>query len=293
MRPDFAVFILTHRRADRVYTYDTLRKCGYTGPIFIVIDDADDQGDEYRARFGDAVLTFSKEAIAQTFDEGDNFRDRRAIVYARNACFDLARSLGVRYFMQLDDDYTGFFYKFNSRKQYQDISIKSFDRVLELLLRFYTQTHFASVAMAQGGDHLGGSQGGYAKKIFALRKAMNTFICDAERPFQFVGRVNEDVNTYTGAQRAGLLFLTILSLMIIQKQTQSNSGGMTELYLSSGTYIKSFYSVMYAPSAVRVGVMQSRNPRLHHTINWDAAAPKIVREALRKSSANRAKADAA
>ena len=29
----------------------------------------------------------------------------RAIVYARNACFDLAKDLGITYFIQLDDDY--------------------------------------------------------------------------------------------------------------------------------------------------------------------------------------------
>ena len=81
----FVAFILTHGRPDRVLTYEKLRKHGYTGKIYIVCDDEDKTLPEYRKRFGD-VLVFSKSEIAKTFDEGDNFGDRRAIIYARNAC---------------------------------------------------------------------------------------------------------------------------------------------------------------------------------------------------------------
>lgn len=89
----FVAFILTHGRPDRVLTYEKLRKHGYTGKIYIVCDDEDKTLPEYRKRFGD-VLVFSKSEIAKTFDEGDNFGDRRAIIYARNACFELAQQIG-------------------------------------------------------------------------------------------------------------------------------------------------------------------------------------------------------
>ena len=39
MRDDFAVFILTHGRARQQKTLATLKKCGYTGKLFLVIDD--------------------------------------------------------------------------------------------------------------------------------------------------------------------------------------------------------------------------------------------------------------
>lgn len=41
MRDDFCAFILTHGRPDKVLTYRTLRRAGYTGKIFIVVDDED------------------------------------------------------------------------------------------------------------------------------------------------------------------------------------------------------------------------------------------------------------
>jgi hypothetical protein len=286
MPPDFCAFILTHGRPDRVYTYENLKRSGYTGKVFIVIDDEDKTGGEYRKRFGDAVLTFSKSDIAKRFDEGDNFNDRRAIFYARNACFDLAKQVGCKYFIQLDDDYnSGFYIRFNSSLNYGNTPrIKNLDGILCALLDFYKSAPIHSVAMSQGGDHIGGDAAG-TKVPRLKRKAMNSFICSTDRPFEFQGRVNEDVNTYTEGTRRGLLFFTTMQAQVNQLATQSNAGGMTEMYLDSGTYVKSFYSVMYAPSCVKVGELgDPRSPsyRLHHRINWRSTAPLILRETVRK-----------
>lgn len=60
MRDDFCAFILTHGRPDKVLTYRTLRRAGYTGKIFIVVDDEDKTRHQYMAEFGEQVLVFSK-----------------------------------------------------------------------------------------------------------------------------------------------------------------------------------------------------------------------------------------
>ena len=275
---DFAAFILTHGRPKRVYTYKTLRRAGYTGRIVILIDDEDKTADEYRRVFGTQVAVFSKSEIAKTFDEGDNFQDRRAIIYARNATFDVAERLGIRHFIQLDDDYTQFVYRFADTGRYEYKRIGKLDHVIEMMLRYYRMTPFSSITMAQGGDFFGGEKGTMAKAIGTKRKAMNTFICSTDRRFEFVGRINEDVNTYTGSQRRGVLFLTISGVSIQQIQTQSNAGGMTDLYLDSGTYIKTFYSIMYAPSCVKIHVMGSSYKRIHHRIDWKSTVPHILHE---------------
>ena len=100
MRDDFAVFILTHGRADNVVTARTLAAQGYTGRTYIVIDNEDDQEAKYREIYGDKVLQFDKLEVSKTFDTMDISDDRRTIVYARNACFDLAESVGVKYFLE-------------------------------------------------------------------------------------------------------------------------------------------------------------------------------------------------
>jgi len=285
----FCALILTNRRSEHVHTYSTLRRNGYTGPIVLVVDDEDPSVEDYRARFGDdAVQVFDKRAIAARFDEGDNFEDRRSIFYARNASFDIAEALGYRYFIQLDDDYTGFGFRFRADGTYGTGVVHNLDGLLRAVLAFFIATPaLSSVALAQGGDFIGGGANRTtAASICTLRKAMNSFVCDTRRRFEFLGRVNEDVNTYSASQRSGrALFLTLNAASITQLTTQANAGGLTEMYRDSGTYVKSFYSVLYAPSAVQIAMMGNINRRLHHHVRWDAVAPLILSERHRRASA--------
>jgi hypothetical protein len=283
MIKNFAAFILSHGRANNVITYDTLIKTGYTGDIYIIIDNEDKTAKEYYDKFGDKVVMFDKKKIAKTFDEADNFNDRRAIVYARNACFDIAKDLGIKYFIQLDDDYTTFRFAANDKGEYitSNTAITKLDNIFEAMLNFYKSTNIHSIAMAQGGDFIGGDNSTVFKEKLA-RKCMNSFICSTDRPFQFVGRINEDVNNYTHKGSLGYLFFTIATVRLEQKQTQSNEGGMTDIYLDNGTYIKSFYSIIFQPSSVTISLMGNKNNRLHHRVNWNATTPVILDEKYKK-----------
>jgi len=282
MRDDFAAFILTHGRPDRVLTISTLEKCGYTGKVFLAVDDEDDALDDYVERFGkEKVLVFSKSEVGSRIDEGDCGGDRRTITYARNACFDLAERVGVRYFVELDDDYGWIGYRWLGKRdddpapRFHGWIIRSLDGVFEALVDFLGASGADSVALSQGGDHMGGTSEGSPIKL--MRKAMNSFVCDATRPFEFVGRMNEDVNTYTSRSRRGRLFFTYRPLQLNQEMTQSGGGGISELYRENGTYLKSFYTVMYAPSCAKISTIGRFSHRIHHKINWNATAPKILR----------------
>lgn len=283
MRSDFVAFILTHGRAGSVITDKTLRKCGYTGSIVYVIDNEDRQVDKYKQKFHDVVM-FDKLAISKTFDEADNFEDRRSIVYARNACFDIAKELGYKYFIELDDDYDTFSFTYGRNGAVKQRTIKQLDRIFEAMVQFYEGTSIMTVAMAQRGDFVGGKDNDIIRGEKLKRKAMNSFICSTDRSFHFVGRINEDVNTYTTLGSRGYLFLQIPHVALNQKQTQSNKGGMTDIYMNQGTYVKSFYTVMMMPSSVKVGLMGNsmETKRLHHTISWNNTVPKIIKESFKK-----------
>jgi hypothetical protein len=288
----FGALILSHGRADILNTmgkgtFHELKKSGYTGPVKIVVDNEDATVDRYRELFGaENVIVFDKAGISETFDEGDNFGDRRAIVYARNACFKIAKDLGWTHFIQLDDDYWDFRYVFASSGSYHHIHIRSLDAIWLAMVRFLEATPTRTIAMLQAGDLIGGQNSGNIESVNlgrkGKRKAMNTFVCSVDRPIGFVGRINEDVNTYVRKGSVGELFFTINAVRMTQDQTQTNSGGMTDVYKASGTYVKSFYSVMYMPSAVRVQPLTTKFPRLHHRISWRNCVPKILRESLRK-----------
>ncbi len=296
MRDDFCAFILSHGRPDNVDTWGELEAAGYTGRRYIVLDDEDPTANAYRARYGaENVLTFSKKEVAQLFDEGENDPDRRTVVYARNACWELARQVGARHFIQLDDDYFAFAYRYDSAGRWKWIRIReTMDDLLDAMLDYLLTTPSLTVAMSQGGDHIGG-----AAPIRLKRKAMNSFVCTIDRPFMFRGRINEDVNTYVEGSRRGELFMTVMSAMLVQRTTQGTGGGMTETYVDGGTYLKTFPTVMRAPSCVKVSTLgdpgaggptsgrASRveavaHHRIHHRIDWTRCAPRILREEHRK-----------
>lgn len=281
MLNNFAVFILTHGRPDNVLTNKTLSKCGYNGKLFYIVDNEDQQLSRYIDNFGiENVKVFDKKYMADMVDEGNNFDERRTITHARNACFKIAKELGITYFLQLDDDYYEFDYKFigvKGMKMPKNINIL-FDNVIE----FYKQTNALSIAFAQTGDFIGGIDNGKGIYRFSKRKCMNSFFCSTDREFQFVGSMNEDVNTYTTLASKGELFLTIPVMAVNQKDSQSQKGGITDMYIKFGTYCKAFTTTLMHPSGVKVSMMRADNPRLHHSISWKNTTPMIISEKHKK-----------
>ena len=107
---------------------------------------------------------------------------------------------------------------------------------------------------------------------------MNSFFCRTDRPLHFRGSLNDDVNLYVTDGLRGKKFVTIPRVCLIHNQTQTTSGGSTELYRDLGTYVKSFYTVMYAPSCVHVYEMGVNHKNLHHQVAWKNCTPLILSE---------------
>lgn len=274
-----AVFILSYGRADKVYTHDTLRKYGYTGRIIIVCSDDDKSLSSYKKNF-EEVVVFKKDEELKNFDIGDNFAGRDVVVFARNALWRIANKLGVKEFIELDDDYTSIEYRYEEGTKLK-ITNLNLDKVFDAYFNALNTTKADCIAFAQGGDFIGGKNAGLFKSVWS-RKIMNAYFMNAEKPFKFYGRINEDTTTYALLNQTGSLFFTPRFISVCQKQTQANSGGLTEFYLTHGTYVKSFYSVIFAPSAVKVSTMGDTHVRIHHHVLWNHCAPKILQEKYKK-----------
>lgn len=276
VRDSFAVFILSHGRADNLITLNSLRRCGYSGKWYVVVDNEDPTIDDYvRVCGSEHVIVFDKLASSRTFDAFDNSENRKTIIYARNECFRIARELGLKYFLELDDDYKWFEFRWPEGDVLKTREMKDIDRVFEAFLTFLDDTDAKTIAFAQGGDLIGGVKGSRFRQGL-LRKAMNSFFCRTDRPFTFIGRINEDVNTYTTLGSRGDLFFTFTKVDLVQVTTQKNNGGMSDVYLDYGTYNKSFYTVITMPSCVKIGMMGDKHMRIHHQIDWETCVPKIV-----------------
>lgn len=285
MRNDFAVFILTNARPNRVKTYKALRDGGYTGKIYLILDNQDSTVSHYEENFSsDEIIIFNKQEAMNLTDSADNTNNPKAVVYARNMCHSIATKLGLDYFLVLDDDYGRFDFRSDDNLEYCEKKIKNLDTIFDIFLEFLGDTPAKSIAFSQNGDFIGGKNGSYGQKIALTRKCMNSFFCKTDRPFKYHGLINEDVTAYTLNASKGDLYFTSTHISLKQTDTQTNQGGLTDIYLELGTYIKSFYSVMFHPSSIVVEELSTENARLHHKIKWDCTVPKILREETRNVS---------
>lgn len=281
---DFAIFIPTYKRPHAQKTVASLRSHGYTGPIYLIVGTDDPTLPEYKEEHGDMVLTFEKDEVAPDIDKGDNFPERDTIIYAREAMWNLADDLGLDYYMVMDDDYTYFSYRIDEAGHFSEESIRveNMDRVLSIMLDYAEAAPIDNLAMAQGGDYLGGADSSSAA-VTTKRKAMNSHLLSTDRYFDFPGRLNDDVTAYVLHGHHGRLFFTFMPIMLNQPSMQEEEGGSKDVYDRFGTYIKSFYTIMYAPSCVSLALMGDVHPRIHHRVSWRHAVPKIVSESYRKS----------
>lgn len=282
MENNFCIFIISHGRPNDIITLKTLNEAGSKLPYYIVIDNEDKTELEYYKNYGDKVLKFNKKEYSLKIDNFDNSGNLRSTTHARNSCFDFAKQLGYEYFLVLDDDYTSFRFRLNSNIEHSKQGpkiLKNIDLILLDVLNYYKNSKFDSICLAQGGDFLG-LENNFYRKAGPKRKAMNSFFCSTKRIFNFISRLNEDVNTYMSLGHKGQMFLTIPFVQLEQKATQKTKGGMTEAYLDSGTYVKSFYTIMCRPDCTKISLMVGG--RIHHLINWSNAVPVIINENFKK-----------
>ena len=283
MKYDFAIFIMVYGRPEKNKTFRMLKKNNFKGEVFLVADNTDEKLDGYIEKFGDKVLVFDKKKVAKTMDSGDNTMDLRSTLFSANTIFDLAEQKGYEYFFIFCDDYSDFNFKFNHKLQYKSRVVRNLDAMFHILLKYYKKINVKTIAFAQGGDFIGGTEAHIINKGCGMkRKAMNTFLCSTKRRFQFVGRLNEDCTTYVLLGSRGDLFYTIPNISVTQAPTLVTEGGLSDVYLDYGTYIKSFMSVMYNPSSIKVKMMGTKNKRIHHKINWINAVPMLLNQKHKK-----------
>lgn len=283
MRNDFAVFILSHGRANSVLTKRTLSQYGYKGNWYIIIDDEDNQAEEYYKNYGNEhIIMFEKEKVGETFDIMDNFTGRQVPTFARNALYDIAENLGLKYFFEADDDLTCFRYRFlDNGGKLCTRYLTDLDSVMLKYLEYMDNTDISVLAFAQTGDLIGGKESKMYSEQYR-RKAMQGFFVRVKDRLEYVGRFNDDVNAYVDHGKRGKLFITYRDIVMDTAETQKRSGGITNMYLTYGTYVKSFYSVMLCPSSVSIDMVGVNHRRIHHAINWETAVPKIISDRFRK-----------
>ena len=279
---EYAVFILSHGRADDVKTVKMLQGGNYTGKWFIVIDDEDDQADKYFENFGDHVIQFCKKEIADQTDTCDLDDDRRVGVFARNFIIDEAKRRGYKYHLQLDDDFTILDYRFIEGNRLVAKKCTQFDALFDAMLEYLKTTNITWLSFGLNSWYQGGINNPHFHEGM-IRKTMGSFFMNTYKAPKFFCRMNDDITTNFMNTYRGALMFTFLPIQVLTPPTQHSAGGMTDIYQENGTYRKSFYSILHAPAFVLISQQGIKDRRLHHEIKWNACAPKILNQRYKKN----------
>lgn len=271
MRDDFAVMILSHGRAKEQKTRRTLLKCGYTGKIYIVIDDMDDQQEEYRKLYGAEIIVFNKQQQLGLFDTMCNADEWRSVVYARNACYEIAEGLGLKYFLMCDDDISDLKFRLVRDGKLGAYPVRQSDRLFESIIALYENTDVSIFGFSQCGAYIGGAN---SKKYRdgCQRTCSQMMMIRTQDKTPFNGIFNEDLHVAIESGLRGKIVLSTMLVSIASPVRESNSGGLHDLYKANGSYTHCSYTVMAYPGIAKVSVVQESKLRLKHS----AIAPEIL-----------------
>lgn len=180
-KKDYCVLIISYGRPDKCLTAQYLEEIKFERPWFVVCSTDDSQLEGYKRRFGDRVVVFNKDDI--DFDTMDNFGIKKVGVYARAACFNVARQLGYKYFASFDDDYTGFNWRYVT-KDLKKLATRRCQHIAEMFDAMFSfvdsSPHLLEASFCVNGNYIGGAKSPNVW-LDVLPRAVNTFFNNTEK----------------------------------------------------------------------------------------------------------------
>lgn len=242
----FAVFIPTHKRADTIKSYDTLRMAGYTGKIILVVDNEDTDADKYLKKFGDNVIVFDKQ---KWYNKSDTMHTRYkpTVLFARNFIIDFAKTNGYDYFVMMDDDISKLLHVYSVEDKLKKTEIDNLDIVFNLIIKLQEHSGIDILSFSQDGGYFGGAKGRYKNGLNYNMSMMMIFKSSTAK--MFVGEFNEDTN-YINTNYINSIILEISDVCGCSPPRGTKSGGLTDFYDEDPEYIRNYYSLMCRPDAI-------------------------------------------
>ena len=275
MRDDFAFVILCWKRPQALHTLKYLKKIGYKGKVFFAIDNADPTKEEYISAAKEyAIDFFTFDKDTEVSDQMYNQKLKSGAVCTRKVVENVIRDKGIKYFCVLDDDYVQFIFP-NCKR----VGAKSLNKLIDKYCRILEKIPFVSVmSLAQTGEAVSGTEAFYKKSKFKL-KAMNFWFCCVDKPVEYSGIMNDDVNAGILLNKYGNFSIQYGGMII--KQAQQSSGGMKDIYAqTSAMYQKAMFSLMLAPAFTKLNYLKcysgNGSQRIYHNIQRKFAYPYVV-----------------
>lgn len=272
------IFIPSYHRPNNIKTAKYLLKIGYSASnIHIFVDNEAEDIEEYEKVcnfYGLQLHIFDMTEARTRYDYIHRASpSRRSAGQARNMFQDFARENGISFYCVQDDDTNDLRIRF--KDYYKPIKeLSPVLAVFENIKKMMEMRKIGVFALPQSGDNIGG-----AKTRLFLRKVMNCtfyllpYIYRGERGVQ-----DDDTSLFCGLWNNGLMTGSLGCGLTLQQTTSAtSSGGLTDLYNECKLLNKSLVTVIQYPSAIIAERQDMNGGRLHHRINYNYLAPRILR----------------
>lgn len=241
---DFALFILSHNRAENIDALDLLQRSNYDGMWYVVISTDNKEIEKYKSIVPqEHLLIFDKMKVeCDTMLSRRNFKPNAAI-YARNFIIDYAKDKYI-YFGMMDDDISNIFFRMDDKGKMKKIcACNCFNEIIEALISFISSSKtVGGVGLASDRKYFGG-----VPSIHQYEREM----------FQFVIIKSSDVRRYKGVNvedcvlscsNFDKVYYTYRGVCVLSPSPGSNKGGV-EYDIKMPHH---FFWLMACPSAIKI-----------------------------------------
>ena len=281
MRNDFAVFILTYKRPNDQKTYKFLRKHGYTGKLYFIVDDTDETRFDLIKEYGeDSVIVFNKKAVFETVDMFNQSESMASDTCASNFMYEWAVRNGIRYFARCDDDIVEICYRYADDGVLRKKQVDSLDELFTAIVEYMENCDFVFFGPFQNGSYYGGLNGPAFVKGYDHQLSQMIF-CNTKNRVKFRGLLYTDLIACLDAGLLGKPFFRFSRLSIQTPKEGENKGGVKETYDSDpNRFIGNSFLLMSHPDSIRLG--RRKNGRIFKKVSTQYAFPEIISEKYKK-----------
>ena len=134
MKNNFAYFIASYGKPEKIPTFEALKKLGAKYPIFIVVGDDDPKLAEYRLNYTNLIV-FNKNSCLEDIDQiGSYAKTHKVCTYSRIAIQTMAESLQIKYVGYLFDDINNFTLRYNNGGKISSVANFNIDDIMDMYI---------------------------------------------------------------------------------------------------------------------------------------------------------------
>lgn len=272
-----AVFVISYNRAGRVETYSALRDAGFLGEIFVVIDVDDPQYTEYKLRFQNELIAYSKKNEMLEADTVEYEKRPASAIYARNAVEKIANQMSLDAFIILDDDITSFRYRWMQGGVCKSLKITQYiDRIILLYINYMLSCDIATLSFENCMFYVGGITD---DKIANERWTYQIHIRNVNIPVEWKSIINEDIITEIMTATKGYIWWSLPHVVYDAVAMNEMSGGNKDNYDTFSEFKRAMFATVVNPSSCKPGYSHGK---LRIIQNKKASYPMIVSSRYKK-----------